>query len=47
MTAGLDRGRRELDLPAIDKSVAHARAAVDRLEPLESYPDARFAGCLW
>ncbi len=43
MAAGLDRGRLELHLPAIDKSVAHARAAVDRLAPLESYPDARFA----
>ena len=46
MTAGLDRGRLELHLPAIDRSVAHARAAVDRLELLESYPDAHFAARL-
>ena len=33
----------ELYLPAIDKAVAEARAAVDRLEMLDSHPDARFA----
>ena len=38
MAAGL-----ELYLPAIDKAVAEARAAVDRLEMLDSHPDARFA----
>jgi anti-sigma regulatory factor (Ser/Thr protein kinase) len=43
MAAGLDRGRLELYLPAIDRAVAEARGAVDRLEVLESYPDARFA----
>lgn len=43
MAAGLDRGRLELYLPATDRSVAQARAAVDRLELLESHPDARFA----
>ena len=30
-------------MPAIDRAVAEARAAVDRLEPLESHQDARFA----
>jgi anti-sigma regulatory factor (Ser/Thr protein kinase) len=43
MAAGLDRGRLELYLPGIDRAVAQARAAVDRLERLQSYPDARFA----
>ena len=43
MTAGLNEGRLELYLPGIDRAVAQARAAVDRLERLESYPDARFA----
>jgi anti-sigma regulatory factor (Ser/Thr protein kinase) len=43
MAAGLHQGRLELYLPAIDRAVAQARAAVDRLETLESYPDARFA----
>ena len=43
MAAGLDRGRLELYLPAIDRAVAQARAAVDRLETLDSHPDARFA----
>ena len=43
MAAGLDRGRLELYLPAADRAVAQARAAVDRLERLQSYPDARFA----
>ena len=43
MAAGLDNGRLELYLPAIDRAVAQARAAVDRLGPLESHPDARFA----
>jgi anti-sigma regulatory factor (Ser/Thr protein kinase) len=43
MAAGLDRGRLELYLPAIDRAVAHARGAVDRLERLEFHPDARFA----
>ena len=43
MAAGLERGRLELYLPAIDRAVAQARAAVDRLDTLDSYPDARFA----
>ncbi len=43
MAAGLDRGRLELYLPATDRSVAQSRAAVDRLELLESHPDTRFA----
>ncbi len=43
MAAGLDRGRLELYLPALDRAVAQARAAVDRLETLDSHPDARFA----
>jgi anti-sigma regulatory factor (Ser/Thr protein kinase) len=43
MAAGLDRGRLELYLPAIDRAVAQAREAVDRLQTLESHPDARFA----
>ncbi|MDX6437830.1 MAG: serine/threonine-protein kinase RsbW [Gaiellaceae bacterium] len=43
MAAGLDRGRLELYLPATGRAVAQARAAVDQLETLESYPDARFA----
>ena len=30
-------------MPAIDKAVAEARAAVDRLDLLDSHPDARFA----
>jgi anti-sigma regulatory factor (Ser/Thr protein kinase) len=30
-------------LPAIDTAVAQARAAVDRLETLDSHPDARFS----
>jgi len=38
MAAGL-----ELYLPAVDRAVAQARAAVDRLEMLDSHPDARFA----
>jgi anti-sigma regulatory factor (Ser/Thr protein kinase) len=42
MAAGLDRGRLELYLPATGRAVAQARAAVDRLETLESHPDARF-----
>jgi anti-sigma regulatory factor (Ser/Thr protein kinase) len=42
VAAGLDR-RLELYLPAIDRAVARARAAVDGLETLESHPDARFA----
>ena len=43
MAARLDRGRLELYLPALDRAVAQARAAVDRLETLDSHPDARFA----
>src|SRR4026208_2209797 len=43
MAAGLDRGRLELYLPAIGRAVGQARAAVDRLETLDSHPDARFA----
>jgi anti-sigma regulatory factor (Ser/Thr protein kinase) len=43
MAAGLDRGKLELYLPAIGRAVAEARAAVDRLETLQSHPDARFA----
>ena len=43
MAAGLDRGRLELYLPALDRAVAQARAVVDRLETLDSHPDARFA----
>jgi anti-sigma regulatory factor (Ser/Thr protein kinase) len=43
MAAGLDGGRVELYLPALDRAVAQARAAVDRLEVLESHPDTRFA----
>ena len=43
MAAGLERGRLELYLPAIDRAVAQARAAVDRLDTLDSHPDARFA----
>ena len=46
MAAGLNRGRLDLYLPAIDRVVAEARAAVDRLESLDSYPDARFAARL-
>jgi anti-sigma regulatory factor (Ser/Thr protein kinase) len=46
MAAGLERGRLELYLPALDRAVAHARAAVDRLETLESHPDTRFAARL-
>lgn len=42
MAAGLDR-RLELHLPALDRAVAQARAAVDRLDTLDSHPDARFA----
>ena len=38
MAAGL-----ELYLPAIDTAVAQARAALDRVETLDSHPDARFA----
>ena len=30
-------------LPALGRAVAQARAAVDRLETLDSHPDARFA----
>jgi anti-sigma regulatory factor (Ser/Thr protein kinase) len=43
MVARLDRGRLELYLPALGRAVAQARAAVDRLETLDSHPDARFA----
>jgi anti-sigma regulatory factor (Ser/Thr protein kinase) len=43
MAAGLHQGRFELYLPAIGPAVGQARAAVDRLEPLDSHPDARFA----
>ena len=43
MAAGLDRGRLEVYLPGIDRAVAQARAAVDQLGLLQSYPDARFA----
>lgn len=43
MAAKLDGGRLELYLPGIDRAVAQARAAVDRLDRLRSYPDARFA----
>ena len=43
MAAALDRGRLELYLPAIGRAVGQARAAVDRLETLNSHPDARFA----
>jgi anti-sigma regulatory factor (Ser/Thr protein kinase) len=43
MAAGLDRGRLELYLPAVGRAVGQARAAVDRLETLDSHPDARFA----
>jgi anti-sigma regulatory factor (Ser/Thr protein kinase) len=43
MAAALDRGRLELYFPALDRAVAQARAAVDRLETLDSYPDERFA----
>jgi anti-sigma regulatory factor (Ser/Thr protein kinase) len=43
MAARLDRGRLELYLPALGRAVAQARAAVDRLETLDSHPDARFA----
>ena len=43
MAAGLDRGRLELYLPAVDRAVGQARAAVDRLATLDSHPDARFA----
>lgn len=43
MAAGLDRARLELYLPASGPAVAQARAAVDRLEALDPYPDARFA----
>jgi anti-sigma regulatory factor (Ser/Thr protein kinase) len=43
MAAGLDQGRLELYLPATDRSVAQARAAVDRIEQLEPHPDARFS----
>ncbi len=43
MAAGLDQGRLELHLPALDRAVAEARAAVDRIETLDSHPDARFA----
>jgi anti-sigma regulatory factor (Ser/Thr protein kinase) len=46
MAAGLDGGRVELYLPALDRAVAQARAAVDRLETLESHPDTRFAARL-
>jgi anti-sigma regulatory factor (Ser/Thr protein kinase) len=43
MAAALDRGRLELYFPALDRAVAQAREAVDRLETLDSYPDERFA----
>jgi anti-sigma regulatory factor (Ser/Thr protein kinase) len=43
MAAGVDGGRLELYLPALDRAVAEARAAVDRLDTLDSHPDARFA----
>lgn len=43
MGAGLDRARLELFLPAEDPSIGAARAAVDRLEPLQDHPDTRFA----
>lgn len=43
MSAGLDRGRLELYLPASATAIAQARAAVDRLQALDVYPDARFA----
>ncbi|HSO02251.1 MAG TPA: hypothetical protein VLS46_06965, partial [Gaiellaceae bacterium] len=43
MAAGLDRARLELYLPAAGPAVAQARAAVDRLEALDPYPEARFA----
>lgn len=43
MSAGLDHGRLELDLPATTAAIAQARAAVDRLEALDAHPDARFA----
>ena len=43
MAAGLERGRLEVYLPGIDIAVAQARAAVDQLGLLQSYPDARFA----
>jgi anti-sigma regulatory factor (Ser/Thr protein kinase) len=46
MAAGLDRRRLEVYLPAIDWAVGQARAAVDRLERLDSHPDARFAARL-
>ena len=43
MAAGLDGRKLDLYLPATERAVARARAAVDRLEPLKAYPDARFA----
>jgi len=43
MAAGLDRTRLELYLPAAELAIAQARAMVDRLEALDSHPDARFA----
>lgn len=43
MAAGLDNGKLELYLPASGRAVAQARAAVDQLGTLASYPDARFA----
>ena len=46
MAAGLDRGRLDVYLPALDRAVAQARAAVDRLEMLELHPDTRFAARL-
>jgi len=43
MAAGVDGRKLELYLPATDRAVARARAAVDRLEQLESHQDVRFA----
>jgi anti-sigma regulatory factor (Ser/Thr protein kinase) len=43
MAAAVDHTRLELYLPAAEEAIAQARATVDRLEPLDRHPSARFA----
>jgi anti-sigma regulatory factor (Ser/Thr protein kinase) len=43
MTAGLDRGKLELYLPASGAAIGQARAIVDRFEALDDHADQRFA----
>jgi anti-sigma regulatory factor (Ser/Thr protein kinase) len=43
MTAGLDRRKLELYLPASEPAIRRARGFVDRIEALDAYGDVRFA----